>query len=131
MPNLTCGGFQEIVAGHLVRHRSVLDVLSKLQESGARVNRAVAKAVTACGCLEISASRQRIPADADFAQMKEFMQTHLKGALCESCREIIETELGQTLFYLTALCSLLGLQIDEILHKEEERISALGPYNLT
>ena len=131
MPNLTCGGFQETVAGHLVRHRSFLDVLSKLQESGARVNRAMAKAVTACGCLEISASRQRIPADADFAQVKEFMQTHLKGVLCESCREIVETELGQTLFYLTALCSLLGLRIDEILDKEKERISALGPYSLT
>ena len=131
MPNLTCGDFQEIVAGHLVRHRSILDVLSKLQEPGARVNRAVAKAVTACGCLEISASRQRIPADADFAQVKEFMQTHLKGILCESCREIVETEIGQNLFYLTALCGLLGLEIDEILAKEEKRIRALGPYSLT
>ena len=131
MPNLTCGGFQETVAGHLVRHRSILDVLSKLQESGARVNRAVAKAVTACGCLEISASRQRVPEGVEFPRLKEFMATHLRGELCESCREIVETELGQGLFYFTALCSLLGLRVDEILAREEERLATLGPYSLT
>ncbi|HHT27849.1 MAG TPA: DUF1573 domain-containing protein, partial [Firmicutes bacterium] len=38
--------FQEAVNEYLVRHRSILDILSKLQESVARTNRAVAKAVT-------------------------------------------------------------------------------------
>ncbi|MGQ9779275.1 MAG: DUF1573 domain-containing protein [Bacillota bacterium] len=131
MPNLTGESFQATVEEHLIRHRSILDVLSKLQEATARVNRAIAKAVTACGCLEISASRQRVPEGVEFPHLKEFMATHLRGNLCESCREIVETELGQSLFYFTALCSLLGLRIDEILAREEERIATLGPYSLT
>jgi len=130
MQDLSYHGFQETVGEFLVRHRSILDVLSKLQESSARVNRAVAKAVTSCGCVEIAAHRQEIPDDASFCHLKEFMDTHLSGSLCEGCREIIETELGQNLFYLAAFCSLLGLRMEEILEKERERISALGPYSL-
>ncbi|NLG83232.1 MAG: DUF1573 domain-containing protein [Firmicutes bacterium] len=131
MPNLTGESFQATVDEYLIRHRSILDVLSKLQEATARVNRALAKAVTTCGCVEISASRQRIPEGVEFPRLKEFMATHLKGELCESCREIVETELGQGLFYFTALCSLLGFRIEEIMAREEERIATLGPYNLT
>ncbi len=131
MPDLSYDSFQETVGEFLVRHRSILDVLSKLQESSARVNRAIAKAVTNCGCVEITAHRQEIPRDANFNRLKEFMDTHLNGNLCEGCREIVETELGQNLFYLAALCSLLELKMDDILAKERERVNALGPYSLT
>ena len=130
MHDLNCDSFQEAVGEFLVRHRSILDVLSKLQESSARVNRAIAKAVTNCGCLEIDAHRQEIPDDASFLRLKDFMDTHLVGSLCEGCREIVETELGQNLFYLAALCSVLGLEMDEILGKERERINTLGPFSL-
>lgn len=131
MPNLACEDFQETVGEFLIRHRSIIDVLSKLQESSARVNRAVAKAVTNCGCVRISAHRQQIPDNASFHRLKEFMDTHLNGNLCEACREIVENELGQNLFYLAALCGLLELKMDDILDKERERINALGPYSLT
>jgi len=131
MPNLAYDSFQETVGEFLVRHRSIIDVLSKLQESSARVTRAIATAVTACGCVEITAHRQEIPDDASFQRLKDFMDTHLNGDLCEGCREIIETELGQNLFYLAALCGLLGLKMEEILSKERDRVSALGPYSLT
>ncbi len=130
MHGLGCGDFQETVGEFLIRHRSIVDVLSKLQESSARVNRAVAKAVTACGCLEISAHRQEYPTDAGYKRLKDFVATHLSGDLCDGCREIIETELGQNLFYLAALCDVLGLQMEEIIDKERERINALGPYSL-
>ncbi|MGE5549070.1 MAG: DUF1573 domain-containing protein [Bacteroidota bacterium] len=131
MPDANHDRFQESVGEVLVRHRSILDVLSKQQESSARVNRAIAKAVTSCGCLEISARRQEIPDDISFLKLKEFMNTHLNGALCEGCREVIEAELGQNLFYMAALCTLLGLRMEEILEKERGRITALGPYTLT
>lgn len=131
MPDLRCDSFQDIVGEFLVRHRSIIDVLSKLQESAARVNRAIAKAVTNCGCVEIAAHRQEVPQDASFNRLKEFMGTHLSGALCECCREIIETELGQNLFYLAALCSLFDLKMEDVLTKERERVNTLGPYSLT
>ena len=131
MQDLTCANFQESVSEFLVLHRSILDVLSKLQESSARVNRAIAKAVTTCGCLEIAAHRQEIPGETDFRKLKEFMDTHLNGSLCEGCREVIEAELGKNIFYFAALCSLLGLEMEEIVGKEHQRLSALGPYSLT
>ena len=61
----SCIDFQTAVEEYLIRHRSILDVLTKHQEATARVNRAVAKAVTECGCISITAERQRIPADAE------------------------------------------------------------------
>jgi len=43
----------------------------------------------------------------------------------------VETELGSSLFYTAAICSVLNLDFDEIIEKEKERISTLGIYNLT
>lgn len=130
MPEVKCGSFQKTVERCLVRHRSILDVLSKQQESCARVNRAVAKAVTNCGCLAVDARRQAVPDDTAFADLGRFMATHVDGELCEGCREILEGEIGQHLFYLTALCAVLGLRLEEILDKERSRLDALGPFSL-
>ena len=123
--------FQALVSEVLIRHRSILDVMTKLQESNSKVSRAVAKSVTNCGCLAISAGRQDLPPDTDFLSWKNHMESHLTGDLCPRCQEIVETELGQTFFYLAALCSLLHLDIEEILEKEKARISTLGLFNLT
>ena len=46
MKDLICDEFQNAVSELLIRHHSVLDVLSKFQESCARTNRATIKAVT-------------------------------------------------------------------------------------
>jgi len=59
------------------------------------------------------------------------MDNHLEGSLCDSCKEIIETEMGSSLFYVAAICSILNLDFNDIIKKEEERISTLGVYNLT
>ena len=53
MKETSCQDFQANVEKYLIRHRSVLDIMSKYQESTARVNRALAKAVTECGCISI------------------------------------------------------------------------------
>ena len=126
-----CAKFQGTVAEHLIRHRSILDAISKFQEAGAHVNRAVAKSVTACGCLKVKAEKQPVPKKATLAEMTDYAQSHLEGTLCPTCLENIESELGTTLFYLTAICTLLDLDLEKILHEENARITALGQYSLT
>ena len=123
--------FQNSVDQFLIQHRSILDVITKYQESNARVNRAIAKAVTQCGCIKIQAKKQVVPSNTKLMEIHKFMDTHIEGSLCENCKEIIETELGSNLFYSTAMCNMLNLDFNNIIKKEEERISTLGIYNLT
>jgi hypothetical protein len=127
--DIFCDGFQSTVDELLVRHRSILDVTSKLQESEGRINRAVAKAVTTCGCVRINADKQRFPTDADFHDLRSYMSTHLEGKLCEHCEEIVESEIGNHLFYLAALCNLLGVNLYDTMIKEQQRLSTLGNYH--
>ena len=127
-----CDRFQEAVNEYLIRHRSILDVLSKLGESSSRVNRAVAKAVTSCGCIRIDATKQSIPPDiGSLASVRDYMRNHVEGELCEYCAEILEDEIGRTLFYLAALCNVLGLNLSEILQKEKERVTCLSIFNFS
>lgn len=122
---------QHLVSQYLIRHRSILDVQSKLNESTARISRALAKAVSTCGCVEIHASRQRFPTDIGLGDLRGFLSTHLQGEPCERCREILEDEIGTALFYLAAFCYVTGLDLDTALRKERDRVSALGVYHLT
>ncbi len=123
--------FQASVGQYLLRHRSILDVQTKLTEAAARVNRAVAKSVTTCGCITVKAGKQTIPMDAGLRDLGQFMSTHLHGEMCGKCREVVETEIGATLFYLAALCSLLNLNLKDVLAKEYDRVNALGVFSLT
>ncbi len=131
MKDLLCDEFQEAVEECLVRHRSVLDVLSKLQEATARTNRAVVKAVTNCGCVKIDAGKQTVPGDISLRELPQYMETHLHGNLCEHCKDVMETELGVQLFYLAALCNLLNLNLYDVLLKEHQRITTLGIFNFS
>jgi hypothetical protein len=123
--------FQATVDDVLVRHRSMLDVLTKLQEADSRLARAAAKAVTACGCISITANRQRIPADAHFKSWHLYVRSHVDGTLCARCRDALETEFGQSLFYQSALASLLEVDLSEVLERELNRLKALGIFNLS
>jgi hypothetical protein len=109
----------------------VLDVLSKSQESNARVNRAVIKAVTSCGCLQVEARKKNIPPDASLSELKNYLESHLQGSICDNCKEIVEMEIGRSLFYLTALCNLLDLNLYDIFLKEHKKISTLRIFNFT
>ena len=131
MQEKSCVDFQTAVDEYLIRHRSILDVLTKQQEASARVNRAVAKAVTECGCISITAERQKIPADAEYNNLRFFMSSHLSGELCENCHEILVNELGHSLFYLTALCNLTGLDLQTVLQHETKNVRTLGIFNLS
>ncbi|MFD0590894.1 DUF1573 domain-containing protein [Paenibacillus sp. GCM10027627] len=123
--------FQQQVSELLLRHRSLLDVLSKMGQSGAAVNRAVTKAVTDCGCIELNARKQEYSDSPDLQNAKQTLQNHLAGELCEHCNEALKTELGRNLFYITALCNQLNIRLDEVVADEYDKCSTLGLFNLT
>lgn len=131
MKDLICDEFQNTVSELLIRHHSILDVLSKFQESCARTNRATVKAVTECGCVNIQAKKRQIPPDVSIVELKDYFDSHLNGELCSNCREMVEEELGKTLFYMTALCNLLNLNLYDIFLKEQKKLSTLRIFNLT
>ncbi|GAQ25565.1 MULTISPECIES: hypothetical protein [Tepidanaerobacter] len=131
MKDLDLEEFQNTVTNCLVRHKSIIDVLAKIDETSARVNRAISKSVTSCGCIQINAKKQQIPADISLCELASYMETHLDGKLCENCREVIEQEIGNHLFYIAALCNLLDLSLKDILYEENEKLSTLGIYNLS
>ncbi|CAM3089379.1 DUF1573 domain-containing protein [Paenibacillus sediminis] len=121
--------FQEQVSELLLRHRSLLDVMSKNGQSSSSVNRAVTKSITECGCIQLYAKKQKF--GSNLQQAKENSTNHVHGQLCEHCREAISSELGRNLFYISALCSQLGINLDDVLQKESEKCSTLGLFNLS
>lgn len=123
--------YQNTVKSLLIRHQSVLDILSKGQEASARVNRAVVKSVTNCGCLAIDAHKKTLPAETSLSDLKELLDSQIEGELCDSCRDIIATELGKQLFYIAALANTLDLSLKEVIEKEETKLSTLTIFNLT
>lgn len=133
MKDIIFDDFQNNVNESLVRHKSLIDVMTKLQESEARINRAVAKSITRCGCIKLNAKKQEIPnkdSNIEIENLSEVLQSQVKGKLCDSCRGVIESEIGTDLFYLTSLCNTLGLSLYDILLKENDKINTLGKYNL-
>ncbi|SCZ05636.1 DUF1573 domain-containing protein [Alkaliphilus peptidifermentans] len=130
MKNFSINEFQSQVDDVLVRHRSVLDILTKLQESSSKVNRAVAKSATYCGCIEIHAEKQEVPEDISYSDIKNYMKNHVKGELCDICREKIEAELSANMFYFTTLCNLFDINIEELITTHYEQLKTLGKYGL-
>lgn len=131
MSGLTLTQFQEQVSDLLLRHRSLLDVLSKSQQSSASVNRTVIKSVTECGCISLQANKQPFPDELTLESAKALIQTHINGNLCENCIDAITVQLGKHLFYLSAMCNLLSLDLDDVLVKESQKCSTLGLFNLS
>lgn len=123
--------FQDKVSELLLRHRSILDSLSKHAESAIRINRAITKTVTGCGCISVNARKQQLPPETSLEDCRKYLDSHIEGKLCENCREIIEEELGNHLFYLAALCHLLELKLDDIFEREYQRLNALGYFHLS
>lgn len=130
MKDVIFDNFQNAVDECLLRHRSLLDIMTKLQESQGRINRAIAKSVTNCGCIKLDATKQQLPKveSMDIETFKQHINTHLKGEICDNCREVFEREIGNNLFYLTSFCNLVDLNLYDILLKEYDKISTLGKY---
>lgn len=135
MKDVIFDDFQNCVSESLIRHKSVLDIMTKLQESQARINRAIAKSVTCCGCLEIDAKKQEIscgeiPDDITLEDFNKYMSSHVKGELCPACHEVLEKEIGNHLYYLASLCNTLGLNMYDIFLNEYNQLKVLGKYSM-
>lgn len=130
MKDMLVDEFQYTVQELLFRNKSIIDSITKFQDSNARVNRAIVKAVTQCGCIRIDAKKQELPEDGDFEEIRKAMDTHVIGKLCENCRDQLEKELGKNLFYMASICNTLDLNLYDIIIKEQERVKMLGQYNL-
>jgi len=100
--------FQSQVSELLLRHRSLLDVVTKFSQSNASVNRAVSKSITECGCIALNARNQGFSAEMPLDQANRQSKSHMEGHLCEPCSEIIRNEMGKNLFICPpcAICSI-------------------------
>lgn len=123
--------FQEQVSELLLRHRSILDILSKLDQSNASVHRTVIKSITECGCLKVNAEKQNYSAAMAPELLRKQMKSHIDGELCENCSDLVIGELGKNLFFITALCNVLKLDLDEVVKKESEKCNTLGFFNMS
>ncbi len=130
MRSNTIEGFQSTVANLPTRHKSILDILTKLQDSGSRVNRAAIKSATSCGCIKINAGKQEYPEELTFDRMNDHLDDHVDGKLCRNCRNALTTELGNHLFYLTKLANTFDIGLDDVLLKEVDTLSVLGKFSL-
>jgi hypothetical protein len=122
--------FQNVVSELLMRNRSILDILTKIQTSSGRVDRSVVKAVTHCGCIEIEGKKQVFPGEVSMKNFSGLMSTQIKGELCTECRQTIEKEIGGVLFYLAALSNTLGISLYDVVLSEKETLGTLGSYSL-
>lgn len=129
MKDIIFDNFQNDVNGSLLRHRSILDILTKYTESSARVNRAIAKSATNCGCIKLSVSKQTITdLNDNLDELTDSLSSHIEGKICDNCREIVEREMGNNLFYLTSLCNTLNINLYDVIIKEDDKINTLGKF---
>lgn len=122
--------FQYLVLELLVRNKSILDSITKFQDSNGRINRSIIKSITQCGCIKVNADKQSFPEDGEFEEIRKAMETHIEGSLCDNCRDLIEKDIGRNLFYLASICNSLDLNLYDVLIKEYDRLKMLGNYNL-
>lgn len=128
MNDIILDDFQNSVADSLIRHRSIIDIMTKFNESNARVSRALAKSVTACGCISISAHKQKLPDGASLENISGLLSYQIEGQLCDNCKEILEDEVGTNLYYLAALCDSLGINLFDVIIKRYDKLQTLGKF---
>ena len=128
--NFSLSEFQSLVDEVLIRHKSILDILSKIHESSARVNRAVVKSATSCGCIKIHAEKPEVPDNVTFSKLKTYMSDHVEGNLCNTCEEKIKQEISNNLFYLFALCNTFDFDTEERTEDYYKQLKLLGKYGL-
>jgi NTP pyrophosphatase (non-canonical NTP hydrolase) len=123
--------FQEQVSDLLLRHRSLLDVLSKFDQSNASVHRSIVKSVTECGCIAMNAAKQDFSETMTLKEAKDTLKTHIQGKLCDNCSDSVMSQLGKNVFYMTALCNLLDIDLQKVLEEESKKCNTLGLFNLS
>lgn len=115
--------FQQKISALIVRNQNVLDIMTKCQGACGKICRSTIKAATGCGCLEINVQK-KLPS---FSSQE---MSGVTGTLCPECKDTIENEIGEMLFYIAGLCNALGLSMRDIMKKEIKNVEVLGKYSL-
>ena len=121
--------FQSKVSLLIARNNNILDILTKFQDSCGKTNRSVIKSATGCGCVKINAEKTSFNIE-EIKSLSPKELSGIKGDICSFCRECIENEIGETLFYLAGLCNAMGLSMKDIMKKEISNVEMLGKYSL-
>lgn len=130
MKDIIVDDFQNSVSQSLIRHKSIIDIMTKIGESSSRINRALAKSVTNCGCINIDAHKQTIPEDASLDDIGNILSYQVEGELCENCRDVLEEEIGSLLYYVAALTDSVDMNLFDIILKQNEKIKTLGKFTM-
>lgn len=125
-----CNEFQYLTAHAQLLNKSILGITTKLDEQTSMLNRAVFKSATHCGCIEIHATKQLYSQNKSMLENQIDLDNHIEGHLCPKCKEKIQEELGELLFYIASMCEALELNLDEIIGQKINHLKTLGIYNL-
>ena len=130
--NMTCNcsEFQKSTAELQLLNKSILDIVTKLDEQTSMLNRAIFKSATHCGCIEIHATKQIYSPHKSLEENQKELDTHIEGELCPKCKDKIIEEMGELLFYLASMCEALDLSLADVMAKEYDHLKTLGLYNL-
>ena len=130
--NMTCNcsEFQKSTAELQLLNKSILDIVTKLDEQTSMLNRAIFKSATHCGCIEIHATKQIYSPHKSLEENQKELDTHIEGELCPKCQDKIIEEMGELLFYLASMCEALDLSLADVMAKEYDHLKTLGLYNL-
>lgn len=110
--------FQESVENNINMNQNILNIISKYNDSTKKINTDMIKAAALCGCLKPRVLR-------NFSDNCQSSDDSLNEPLCRNCRENLEDEIGSNIFYLTALCSHLGISLYDVFIKEYNKIEYL------
>ena len=128
MKDILLSDYQDCVNKMLVRNKSILDILSKMDITQGKIQRSIAKSVTHCGCIEIDAKkREKAETLEDYKKYGDF---HVNKHLCDECKNNLEKEMGNHLFYFAALCNALDVDMYDIILKEKQNLETLGKFSL-
>lgn len=124
--------FQNFIDELTLRNKSILDQMTKLQDASAKLNRAISKSATVCGCVSLNVSKQHFSLMETLTEedLHTLLSTHVEGHPCQECNELIEKEMGRMLFYVSALANTLGISLSSVLENEKSRTSLLSRYCL-
>ena len=125
-----CSEFQQATSDVQLFNKSILDIVTKLDEQTSLLNRAVFKSATHCGCIEIHATKQIYSPHKSLEENQKELDTHIEGELCPKCREKIIQEMGELLFYIASMCEALDISLEEVLTEKFKHLKTLGLYNL-
>jgi hypothetical protein len=107
MKDLICDEFQNVWVDLLIRHRSVLDILSKLSEANSRVTRAVTKAITTVAASLFKLKRPRSRSMLILLRNWASIWTITCAGVCPNCEEVVISENGQAVVLLGRLYATL------------------------